>query len=577
MNYYGGNNMYSHDNNALELALEAIKNLPDDIDLSVYDNDGDGVVDNVHIIFAGYGEESGGSVSAIWSHEYPHTLNLTKNGYKFAGYSCSPELRSNFGKRISRIGVICHELGHAFGANDFYDVDYSSNGQYEGTGEWDLMASGSWNNNGVTPANFNPYVKIVDFGWARPIVPQREGEIFMDPYNTTPCVLSLSTSNPGDYYLLEFRKKQNFDLGVPGEGILIYHVHPQIESRRASNTINNQHPQNFYPVCASNRESPFSTSKYGDINSTGCPFPGTTSTNQLSSSTIPNVFQWDGGTPNFSINDIRILGDRAQLNIDLDGQTTTEPIVDKVMYKEGFENNLSHFFSELINGKSKWEIYPTNSLNKPKDMPSPYEGTHALMLYSGTKSGEFSHSTLTSENIKLNPDSLYVFSFWLRTFGSQLPKDYNFSVSIQNQFTKEWESVYQNYRKSDEWTEISIPLPESLSNLCYRLSGEIFNSGIFIDDIHIKSVNSSAKPEFLSEGENISIVLKPFSISAQNFVNVGIYNLMGSKLYEFRMTPGDMVTPILDNGIYIIYTDKGDGYKVVIKNGLMKENGIKIR
>jgi hypothetical protein len=37
-----------------------------------------------------------------------------------------------------------HELGHLLlGQPDLYDTDYSS----RGTGRWDLMAGGSWNNN----------------------------------------------------------------------------------------------------------------------------------------------------------------------------------------------------------------------------------------------------------------------------------------------------------------------------------------------------------------------------------------------------------------------------------------------
>ena len=111
MRYYGQNSSRGGgDVNAIELCLEAIRNLPKDLDYSKYDNDHDGIVDNIHIIFAGYGEESGASGDAIWSHEYPYKI-IMKNeiGVNFAGYSCTPELRGNFGKKISNIGVICHE------------------------------------------------------------------------------------------------------------------------------------------------------------------------------------------------------------------------------------------------------------------------------------------------------------------------------------------------------------------------------------------------------------------------------------------------------------------------------------
>ena len=48
---------------------------------------------------------------------------------------------------------------------DYYDTNYSEQGKFEGTGDWDIMASGSWNEDGIIPADFNPYVKMADFGW----------------------------------------------------------------------------------------------------------------------------------------------------------------------------------------------------------------------------------------------------------------------------------------------------------------------------------------------------------------------------------------------------------------------------
>ena len=45
--------------------------------------------------------------------------------------------------------TLAHELGHLlFGFPDLYDTDYTS----EGIGDWCLMAAGSWNGGGDTPA-----------------------------------------------------------------------------------------------------------------------------------------------------------------------------------------------------------------------------------------------------------------------------------------------------------------------------------------------------------------------------------------------------------------------------------------
>ena len=159
MSFYGGNTGISgNDKNPFALFEEAINNAIQEVNLSDYDADKDGFVDNVHIVYAGYGEEAGASSNAIWAHEMTFSP-ITVQGMKIEKYSCSPELRENRGTGISRIGVHCHELGHALGAMDYYDTNYGTGGEYVGTGKWDLMASGNWNGEGRIPANFNPYVR----------------------------------------------------------------------------------------------------------------------------------------------------------------------------------------------------------------------------------------------------------------------------------------------------------------------------------------------------------------------------------------------------------------------------------
>lgn len=198
------------------------------------------------------------------------------------------------------------------------------------------------------------------------------------------------------------------------------------------------------------------------------------------------------------------------------------------------------------------------------DMPSPSEKKHALMLYAGKKSGIFSKSTLTSERIPLNPDSTYIFSFCMRTMGSPSSGHQTFNVMIQNPDTYKWESIYENSILIDDWSEIKIPLPRSLSNISYRFSGEILDCGIFVDDIRIKGMAPSNIFDLVCENENISINNKPFSISSHNFVKVEIFNLTGKLVYKCYMSPSETVMPRFDKGIYIICTDKGDRYKVII-------------
>lgn len=564
MDFYGGNQSNGNDSNALELAIEAIQNLPDDMDLSIYDNNDDGTVDNIHIIFAGYGEESGAPASTIWSHEYPHPLPITKNGYKIAGYSCTPELRSNMGNGISRIGVICHELGHAFGANDYYDVDYNNNGSFEGTGVWDLMASGSWNNNGISPANFNPYIKIRDFGWVTPTLPEESGSIALSSYNLNPEVLRIPTSNPDECYLLEYRSQISFDNGLPGEGVMIYHVHPHLENKRGTNTINNKHPQCFYPVCASSDNSPLDTEDYGDINSAGCPFPGSSNNSEFSASSIPYAFEWNGKISDFSIKNIRISDGMAMFDLSLSDRSEPEQPTESLVYQENFENGMQGFINESLEGTSYWSVYPSTFLTTTNDVPKPIEGKRALMLCDGNKSVRLSKSLLTSEEITLNSDNYYIMSYWIRTKELRVGGNHKLRLSINYPNSDEWECIYETLEPMEEWSEIKIELPENISSLHYKFSGDVLNSGIFIDDIRIKSIGSSDSPQLEADDKSLLITNNPLCIVANTYVKVSIYDISGKRIDYFNMNPTSTVMPLLTKGVYLICTDKGEKYKVVI-------------
>jgi M6 family metalloprotease-like protein len=279
--YYGENDADGRDKHPEELAKEAANFtfndpsiVPDD-----YDNDNDGYIDTFHFIYAGYGEEiSGNSPDCIWAHKYGfYPTALTFIGKKLDTYSCSPELRGNSGSDITHIGTICHELCHVFGAPDFYDADGKDNSGYEfsGTGKWDLMAGGSWNSNGASPAHINMYQKIA-FGWVNPNELNSKQTITNMPNSAqNPVAYIINTPQSGEYFVLENRQKEGFDSAIPGHGLLIYHV-SITQNDIDYNIVNNKHPQKVYPVyAASNLAIPTGTpDSYGSINSASCPFPG---------------------------------------------------------------------------------------------------------------------------------------------------------------------------------------------------------------------------------------------------------------------------------------------------------------
>jgi len=277
------------------------------INFADYDCNNDGKVNGFHFIFAGVGQETGGCNTCIWSHKYQFNPPVTKNGKSISIYSCSPELRS--GTNINTIGVVCHEMSHAVhGAYDFYDTNYGQGGQYIGTGSWDIMADGSYNGNpsGSRPPHHNMFSKI-QFGWVNPTTLNMQTTVTDMPNAAENDVAyRINTTTNNEYYLLENRQRIKFDTNVPGDGLLIYHVHSQVTQAGMQNTVNTTHPQRMYPVCASRTtQMPTnSPSSYGSINSAGCPFPGTSNKTSFTDVSIPAMLSWANANTNKPITNI---------------------------------------------------------------------------------------------------------------------------------------------------------------------------------------------------------------------------------------------------------------------------------
>lgn len=293
MAYYGSDNSEG----AYSFATEIANKIEGMADFSEYDNDGDGVIDGMHIIFAGHGEEAGAGEDRIWSHQWYVWNAPTYNGVTFGRYSCSPEMSGNFGNSITRIGVICHELGHVFGAPDYYDTDYEgSGGEYNGLGNWDIMSSGSWNDNGRTPARHGAYTAANIYQWTTATVLTDPQAVRIPQTSVQHDVYRINTSTNGDYFLLENRQKKGFDRSIPGHGLIVYHVHANAHGSSVSNST---HPQQLYVMDAANGiQSPDNTpSSYGSTNSTHTPYPGTQNRDSLTDNSTPWLRPWSG-TPN---------------------------------------------------------------------------------------------------------------------------------------------------------------------------------------------------------------------------------------------------------------------------------------
>lgn len=363
MSYYGKNTTAGgKDVNVFSLFEEILEALSSEVSLAEYDSDNDGYIDNIHIVYAGYGEDAGASANTIWAHEASFEP-IRVQGLLIDRYSCAAELRSNRGSGISRIGAHCHEIGHAFGAMDYYDTDYATNGNYLGTGNWDVMAAGSWNEDGACPANFNPYVKAYDFGWCSVESITSEGEVSLFSSSKSDIVYRIDSKLEGEFFLIENRQREYFDISVPGEGMLIYHIDSNFEKKAIYNQINSSYPQCCYIVCASStyRKPTSVAATYGNINSEGCPFPGSTNNTLFSSNSIPAALCYDGSSAGFSFKDITDNSGVVSLLVVLEYET---PIIDpecgeEIIWSESFDSWSSlepSWISTNIEGPGVWNL-----------------------------------------------------------------------------------------------------------------------------------------------------------------------------------------------------------------------------
>lgn len=206
------------------MVATACKMIKDSVDFSQYDWDGDGVVEQVYILYAGKGQANGGNSNTIWPHEYEleytdygNTLEI--NGITINTYACSNELNNN--NALDGIGTMCHEFSHCLGIPDIYDIDYYNYGM----DQWDLMSSGSYNNNSYTPAGYTSYEKIYA-GWLAPTVLVNDTTIeAMEPLALSPeAYILYNEGHPDEYLLLENRQRIGWDAALPGKGMLAIHL-----------------------------------------------------------------------------------------------------------------------------------------------------------------------------------------------------------------------------------------------------------------------------------------------------------------------------------------------------------------
>lgn len=233
VNYYG-RNVANSDVYAPEMIIECCQAIDSLVDFSIYDWDGDGMVEEVFVLYAGRGEATGGGANTIWPHMWtmdearlynkniPDTILF--DGVEINVYACSNEIYQS-GIPMG-LGTFCHEFSHCLGLPDFYDTGYSGN---FGMGTWSVLDQGSYNGPlgiGWVPSGYTSYERHFA-GWLDYTVLSSDTVVTdMRPINDSipEAFIIYNDSFPTEYYLLENRQKVRWDEYLPGEGLLILHV-----------------------------------------------------------------------------------------------------------------------------------------------------------------------------------------------------------------------------------------------------------------------------------------------------------------------------------------------------------------
>ena len=290
--YYGGNDAYGNDVQPELMVTHALAALKDQVDLSKYDADNDGYVDNVYVFYAGQGEASYGSEETVWPHAAhinDYGLYYSANGKQVNRYATSNEWENG---RPDGVGTFIHEFSHVLGLPDLYCTDYNTTAERLTPGAWSALDYGPYNNNGCTPPAFSVYERNA-MGWID-LKELKEAETVslnhvMD--SNEGCIIHTYTNgavNPNEFFLLENRQQTGWDKYVPGHGMLVWHIdyNANVFNR---NTVNNTTHQYVDIVEACGRADNTNTALMA-----GYPFPGTYNKTSFTSETTPALKSWAG-------------------------------------------------------------------------------------------------------------------------------------------------------------------------------------------------------------------------------------------------------------------------------------------
>ena len=293
--YYGGNDTWGNDKAPHKMIIEACELIDESVDFTQYDRDGDGVIDNVFVFYAGRGEATNGGANTVWPHsayitEWEPGVEHLFDGVRLDSYACTNEWVSG---HTCGIGTFCHEFSHVLGLPDLYPTTYSSAFT---PGNWSLMDSGSYNNGEKTPAGYSIFERNA-LGWIEPraIDASGQGNITLLPVTENDGAI-ICTPDEEEFFLLENRQKDGWDSYIPGHGMLVWHI-DYVDRIWINNSVNNSQRHQYVDIEEADNIA-------SELTRAGDAFPGTAGITEISFDTSPSLRTWSGDDTGIAIKEI---------------------------------------------------------------------------------------------------------------------------------------------------------------------------------------------------------------------------------------------------------------------------------
>lgn len=240
---YYGKDVNNNDQHADSLVIEGCLALDGEVDFNDYDWDGDGIVDQIIVIYAGNGQNDSSSPDrneTVWPHQWALSQYKPCKAHKQNGVIIDTYCVINDEIRGASdgFGTVAHEFSHCLGLPDFYQTSGSAHSNHN-FGTYDLMHTGCYNGDSWCPANYTAFEKY-SLGWYKP-VPLTEAITIsgLKPMSDGGEAYYIDNDgNANEFYMLENRTKSGWDTHIPGEGLIITH-YDYDASAWYNNTVNN--------------------------------------------------------------------------------------------------------------------------------------------------------------------------------------------------------------------------------------------------------------------------------------------------------------------------------------------------